>query len=141
MSGAAPLADPLGEIERLNRELASLGTQFSQHKISAEEFEKLSGQLKVRISNAELAAYTKAKTDESIAKKLRAANYLEPNVQQVCYHFINGLRAPIEPEFDADRIPRYFIEPEKGVKLPVDAALLRRLADIGILTSSCSRKS
>ena len=140
MSGAAPSADPLGEIETLNRELASLGTQFSQHKINAEEFEKLSAQLKVRISNAESMAYARAKTDDSTAKKLRAGNYLEPNVQQVCYHFINGPRTPIEPEFDADRIPRYFIEPEKGVKLPVDAAVLRRLADIGILTSSLFEK-
>lgn len=140
MSVTAPSADPLGDIETLTRELASLETLLSQRKIKPEEFEILSNQIKARISNAESAAYTRAKTDESIAKRLRAANFLETKVQQVCYHFINGPRTPLEPLFEADRIPRYYIEPEKGVQLPVEGSLLRRLADIGILKASLFEK-
>jgi len=140
MSATAPSADPLGEIETLTRELTSLETLLSERKISSEEFEILSSQLKARISNAESSAYLRARADESIAKKLRAANYLETKVQQVCYHFINGPKTPLEPMFEADRIPRYFIEPEKGMRLPVDGPLLRRLADIGILRAALFEK-
>jgi hypothetical protein len=140
MSATAPAADPLGEIETLTRELAGLQTLLSQRKISSEEFEILSAQLKARIENAESVAYMRAKTDESIAKKLRADNYLEPTVQQVCYHFVNGPKTPVEPTFEADRIPRYFIEPEKGKRSLVDGSLLRRLADIGILRASLFEK-
>ena len=130
----------MGEIETLTRALASLDTQFSEHKIKQEEYDLLAAQLKARISNAESMAYMRARIDESIAKKLRAANYLESKVQQVCYHFINNHGKLLEPTFEADRIPRYYIEPEKGVKLTVDASLLRRLADIGILKASLFEK-
>jgi len=140
MSVSGPSADPLGEIETLTRELASLETLLSQRKVKPEEFEILSSQLKARISNAESIAYMRAKADESIAKRLRAGNYLETRVQQVCYHFLNGPKTPLEPLFEADRIPRYFIEPEKGMKLSVDGSLLRRLADIGILKASLFEK-
>ena len=140
MPSTAPTVDPLGEIETLTRELASLGTLLSQKKITQEQFDSLSKDLKARISNAESKAYAMAKTDESIAKRLRAGSYIESNVQQVCYHFINGSNKPLEPFFEADRIPRYFIEPESGTRLPVDAALLRRLAGIGILKTSLFEK-
>ncbi|MGA2972691.1 MAG: hypothetical protein ABSE39_08740 [Candidatus Bathyarchaeia archaeon] len=140
MPTTAPSSDPLGEIETLTHELASLNAVFSAKKVTAEEFESLSKQLKARISNAESRAYMMAKTDESIAKRLRAGSYIEPDVQQVCYHFITGSKKTLEPMFEADRIPRYFIEPEKGVKLPVDTALLRRLAGIGILNASLFEK-
>jgi len=140
LSTSAPPADPLGEIETLTRELASLEALLSEHKLTPEEFGTLSGQLKARISNAESIAYMRAKVDESIAKRLRAANYLETPVQQVCYHFISGPKTPLEPEFEADRIPRYYIEPEKGVKLAVDPTLLRRLADIGVLRATMFEK-
>jgi transposase-like protein len=140
MPSTPPTVDPLGEMETLTRELASLETAFSQKKVTQEQFDSLSGQLKARIANAESMAYAMAKTDESIAKKLRAGSYIELGVQQVCYHFVNGPKKPLEPLFEADRIPRYFIEPEKGVRLPVDAALLRRLAGIGILKTSLFEK-
>ena len=140
MPATAPTVDPLGEMETLTRELASLGTLLSQKKITQEQFDSLSKDLKARISNAESTAYAMAKTDESIAKRLRASSYIESNVQQVCYHFINGPNKPLEPSFEADRIPRYFIEPESGVRLSVDAALLRRLAGIGILKTSLFEK-
>jgi len=140
MSVTATSADPLAEVETLTRALTNLETQFSDHKIKQEEYETLSGQLKARISNAQSMAYMRAKTDESIAKRLRASNYLESTVQQVCYHFINGPNRPLEPTFEADRIPRYYIEPEKGVKLVVDASLLRQLADIGVLKATLFEK-
>jgi hypothetical protein len=127
-------------METLSRELASLETAFSQKKVNQEQFDSLSGQLKARIANAESMAYAMAKTDEPTAKKLRTGSYIQLEVQQVCYHFVNGPRNPLEPVFEADRIPRYFIEPEKGVRLPVDATLLRRLAGIGILKTSLFEK-
>jgi uncharacterized protein YbaR (Trm112 family) len=132
--------DPMGEIETLTRELASLETQLAQRKIDKKQFEALSTQLKTRISNAESIAYMRARTDEPVAKRLRAKNYLDPDVQQVCYHFIGGSKQPLEPTFEVDRIPRYFISPEKGVKLPVESTLLRRLENIGILTASLFEK-
>jgi uncharacterized protein YbaR (Trm112 family) len=140
MPATAPSDDPLGEIETLTRELASLEALFSEHKIPKEQFESLSSQLKARISNAESIAYMRARTDETIAKKLRAENYVDSHVQQVCYHFINGPKKPLEPEFEADRIPRYFIEPERAVKVPVESALLQRLAGIGVLRASLFEK-
>ena len=45
MAATAPSADPLGEIETLTRALASLDTQFSEHKIKQEEYELLAAQL------------------------------------------------------------------------------------------------
>jgi hypothetical protein len=140
MPATAPSDDPLGEIETLTRELIRLETLFSDRKIPKEQFDSLSTQLKARISNAESLAYLKARTDETIAKKLRAENYVDPAVQEVCYHFINGSKTPLEPVFEADRIPRYFIEPGKGAKVPVESALLRRLANIGILRASLFEK-
>ena len=140
MPETAPTSDPLGEIETLTRELASLETLHTQQKIPKEEYDTLAVQLKARISNAESVAYLRARTDENIAKKLRSTNYLDPVVQQVCYHFINGSKAPLEPVFEADRIPRYFIEPEKGSKIPADSAILRRLASIGVLRASLFEK-
>lgn len=140
MPSSAPTVDPVDEIETLTRELASLETLLSQKKVNQEQFESLSNQLKARISNAESMAYTMAKTDESIAKRLRARSYIELGVQQVCYHFINDPKQPLEPVFEKDRIPRYFIEPEKAVRLLVDTALLRRLASIGILRTSLFEK-
>jgi len=140
MPSTAPTVDPLGEMETLTRELSSLGTLLSQKKITQEQFDSLSRDLKARISNAESMAYAMAKTDESIAKKLRAGSYIESDVQQVCYHFINSPQKPLEPSFESDRIPRYSIEPEKGISLAVDAALLRRLAGIGILKTSLFEK-
>ena len=140
MPATAPSTDPLGEIETLTRELASLQTLLSERKIPQEQFDSLSIQLKARISNAESIAYMKAKTDESIAKRLRADNYTDSAVQQVCYHFLSGSKKPLEPTFEADRIPRYFIEPEKGAKVAVESAVLQRLANIGILKASLFEK-
>jgi len=139
MAASAPPTDPLSEIETLTRTLASLEAQFSEHKIQQDEYNALSSQLKARISNAESMAYLRAKTDESIASKLRATNYLESKVQQICYHFLNNQKS-LEPTFEADRVPRYYIEPEKGARLGVDSSLLRRLADIGILKASLFEK-
>ncbi len=140
MPSSEPATDPLGEIETLMRELASLETQFSGQKMTREQFESLSKQVKERISNAESMAYAMAKADESIAKRLRARTYSQLVVQQVCNHFIYGSKKPLEPEFGADRVPRYSVELEKGAKLPVDAPLLERLADMRILNASLFEK-
>jgi transposase-like protein len=138
-SREAPI-DPLGEIETLTRQLASLEAQLSGKKISREQFEKSSVELKERISNAESVAYGMARTDESIAKKLRGRAYSQIAAQQVCNHFIYGSKAALEPEFGADHVPRYSIGLEDGAKLPVDMALLDRLADVNVLNAALFEK-
>lgn len=140
MPSREPTSDPLGEIETLTREIASLETQFSNHKLSREQFESMSKQFRERLSNAESMAYTMAKTDESIAKRMRARTYSEIGVQQVCNHFIYGSKKSLEPEFGVDRIPRYSLEAEEGKRLPVDTALLERLANIRLLTATLFEK-
>jgi hypothetical protein len=140
MPSSEPSTDPLGEIETLTRELASLEDEFSERKMSQAQFDSLSKELKERISNAESMAYVMAKTDESVAKRLRARTYSQLAVQQVCNHFIYGSKKPLEPEFSVDRVPRYSVELEKGAKLPVDTAFLQRLADVKILNASLFEK-
>jgi hypothetical protein len=105
-----------------------------------EQFDSLSKGLKERISNAESMAYARAKSDDSVAKRLRDRTYSQLTVQQVCNHFIYGSKKPLEPEFGVDRVPRYSVELEKGAKLPVDTALLQRLADVKILNASLFEK-
>jgi len=140
MPSREPSADPLGEIEMLTREIASLETQFSNHKLSPDQFESMSKELKERISNAESMEYAIEKTDESIAKRMRVRTYSEIGVQQVCNHFIYGSKKSLEPEFGVDRIPRYSLEIEGGRRLPVDTALLERLANIRLLTATLFEK-
>jgi len=140
MPSREPTTDPLGEIETLTREIASLEAQFSNHKLSPDQFESMSKQLKERIIDAESTAYTMAKTDESMAKRMRARNYGQIGVQQVCNHFIYGSKKSLEPEFGLDRVPRYSLEIEEGQRLPVDTALLERLANIRLLTATLFEK-
>lgn len=139
MPSREPAVDPLGEIEALMRELASLETQLSSKKMSQEQYEATSKQLKDRISNAESVAYAMARTNESIAKKLRTRYFSDPIVQQVSNHFLHGSKKPLEPEFGADRIPGYHVEGDGG-KVAVENAALERMADIGILKSSLFEK-
>lgn len=139
MPSSEPANDPLGEIETLMGELASLETQLSNKKINREQYELASKDVQERISNAEAAAYSLARTNESIAKKLRAKSFSDPYVQLVCGHFIHGSKRALEPEFGADRIPRYYAENE-GERIVVDTASLERMVDIGILKSSLFEK-
>jgi transposase-like protein len=139
MPSREPAVDPLGEIETLTRELTSLETQLSGKKMSREQYEATAKQLRERISNAESRAYTMAKTDESIAKRLRAHTFSKIGVQQVCIHFIYGSKKSLEPEFGTDRIPRYSLEIE-GEKVPIDTALLERLANIELLSATLFEK-
>ena len=132
--------DPLGEVETLTRQLASLEAQLSDKKITREHFETSSMELKERISNAESMAYAMAKADEPVAKKLRGRAYSQIAVQQVCNHFIYGSKKYLEPEFGVDRVPRYSLEIEEGQRLPVDTALLERLANIRLLTATLFEK-
>jgi transposase-like protein len=120
------------------RELASLETELVSQKISTQEYETRTQQIHERISNAESLAYSMARTDDAVAKKLRAKNYAHPEVQQVCNHFVYGLKQALQPEFGADRVARYFVEGSAGQ--PLDVALLDRMVDIGILKSSLFEK-
>jgi len=119
-------------------ELASLEAQLVSQKISPKQYETQSKQVQERISNAEALAYSMAKTNDTIAKKLRAKNYANPEVQQVCNHFVYGSKEGLEPEFGADRVPRYFVDRDSGN--PLDVSLLDRMVDIGILKSSLFEK-
>ncbi len=139
MPSSEPANDPIGEIETLMRELASLETQLSARKITRENYETLSKQLTERISNAESVAYALARTNESIAKKLRGKKFNDPAVQQVCDHFIYGSKKQLEPEFGADRVPRYWVTAQQE-RVGLNSALLERMADIGILKSSLFEK-
>jgi transposase-like protein len=107
-------------------------------KISPQEYETLTKQIHERIANAESIAYSMARTNETIGRKLRAKNYALTEVQQVCNHFVYGSKQALQPEFGADRVPKYFVEGSAGS--PLDTALLERMADIGILKSSLFEK-
>jgi len=122
------------------RELASLETQMLSRKISSQQYDTMSKMLRERIANAESLAYSMARGNESIAERLRARNYGLPAVQLACNHFIYGSRRALEPEFGADRVPRYFVETEGEDRIPLDTTLLERLVDIGILKSSLFEK-
>jgi len=133
MAATDSATDPLAEHDNLTSELANLEKQFADRKISKEEFELLSKQLKERISRAESQAYLMARKDEELAKRMRLRNYNDPEVQQVVTHFLRTRGKPLEPEFAADRLPRYPIEPDNGEKLIVERPLLQRMADVGIV--------
>jgi transposase-like protein len=130
--------DPLAEIEALTLELANIETQLMSQKISPQEYETKTKQIQERIANAESIAYSMARTNETIGRKLRAKNYALPEVQQVCNHFVYGSKQPLQPEFGADRVPKYFVEGSAGT--PLDTAVLDRMTDIGILKSSLFEK-
>jgi hypothetical protein len=132
--------DPLKELSNLTSELAALERQLAAHKISAQEFEDLSQQLKERISTAESQAYTIAKKDANVAKKLRVRDYKDPAVQQVCAHFVYGTKKALEPNLGVDRVPKYSVEPEEGQSVAIDRALLQRMADTGILNETLFEK-
>jgi len=130
--------DPLAEIEALTLELANIETQLMSQKISPQEYETKTKQIQERIANAESIAYSMARTNETIGRKLRAKNYALPEVQQVCNHFVYGSKQVLQPEFGADRVPKYFVEGSAGT--PLDTTVLERMTDIGILKSSLFEK-
>jgi hypothetical protein len=139
MPSSEPAVDPVGEIEALMRELASLQTQLSSRKVSQEQYETIASQLRERISNAESVAYAMARTNETIARKLRVKNFSDPVVQQVSNHFLHGSKKPLEPEFGADRVPRYHVEGD-GTRVAVESAALERMVEVGILKSALFEK-
>ncbi len=136
MATAESTADPLTEHDNLTSELANLEKQFAERKLKPEEFEVLSRQLKERILRAESQAYVMARKDDSIAKRLRLRNYNDPAVQQVIEHFLRSNGKTLEPEFGADRLPKYPIQAEAGERVSVDRSLLLRMADVGIVTET-----
>ncbi len=133
-------ADPLAEIEALSSGLASLENKLLRHEITREQYELSSKEMKDRIDAAETLAYSLARLNENIAKRLRARSYGQPDVQQICYHFIYGSKRTLEPEFGPGKVPRYSVEPKIGNKTQVDSGLLKRLADIGILRAMLYEK-
>jgi len=133
MTATESTTDPLVEHDTLISELANLEKQLSGRKVKPEEFELLSRQLKERISRAESQAYSMARKDESIAQRLRMRNYNDPVVQQVISHFLRGGGKLLEPEFGADRFPRYPIETEDGERTTVERPFLQRMADVRIV--------
>jgi predicted RNA-binding Zn-ribbon protein involved in translation (DUF1610 family) len=140
MPAIESLSDPLKELGNLTSELADLERQLADRKISAQEFEDLSQQLRERILTAESQAYTIARKDANVAKKLRVRDYNDPAVQQVCSHFVYGTKRPLEPDLGVDRVPKYSVEPEEGQRVAVDRALLQRMADTGILNETLFEK-
>lgn len=140
MPSSEPAVDPLSEMEELMRELAELETQMSSQKMSRQQHDVTAKGLRERISRAESMAYSVARTNESLAERLRSKNYGLHEVQQVCNHFIYGSKGALDPEFGADRVPRYFVEAEGGDRVPIDTPILERMVDIGILKSSMFEK-
>jgi hypothetical protein len=136
MANPEPANDPLAEHDSLTSELANLEKQFAGRKIKQEDFEVLSKQLKERILKAESQSYGMARKDESMAKKLRLRNYNDPAVQQVIGYYLRSGGGTLEPEFGADRIPRYPVDTDAGDKTMIGQQLLQRLADIGLVTES-----
>lgn len=136
MATSESTSDPLAEHDSLTSELANLEKQFADRKVKHEEFEMLSRQLKDRISRAEAQAYGMARIDESLAKRLRLRNYNDPTVEQVVAYYVRTGGKPLEPEFGADRIPRYPVPTETSDKIMIGQPSLQRMADIGMLTET-----
>jgi hypothetical protein len=128
--------DPLTEHDTLVSEYARLEKQFSDGKLSEQEFGILSKQLKGRIAHAELQAYSMARRNEELARKLRSRIYNEPMAQQVINHFVRTKGQPLDPEFGPDRMPRYPLEDDKGERVLAERSTLQRLADIGTVTET-----
>jgi hypothetical protein len=136
MAAEATANDPIIEHDKLASELANLEKQFADRKVQQKEFELLSKQLKERIQKAESQAYSLAKKDETIASRLRLRNYNDPEIQRIVYHFSRMGGNSLEPEFGADRIPRYPVEGEDGGRVSVERKLLEKMADMGMVTEA-----
>jgi hypothetical protein len=132
MATSASTNDPLTEHDNLTNELAELERRFAEGKLAHDKFEEQAKQLRERIERAQSEAYGLARKDESMAKRLRLRNYNDPEVQQVINHFIRTGGKKLEPEFGADRFPRYPLGKESDVK--VERPLLQRMASVGIVT-------
>ena len=141
MASPESAIDPLTEHDNLINELVNLEKQFAERKVQEKEFQLLSKQLKGRIQRAESQAYNLARTDESIAKRLRSRNFSDPTIQQVINHFLNARGKPLEPSFVPDRIPRYPIKTETGEIVNIERSLLQKMADIGMVTEALYERS
>ena len=141
MTSTESAIDPLTEHDNLTSELANLEKQFAERKVQEKEFQLLSQQLRGRIQRAEMQAYNLARTDESIARKLRSRNFNDPTIRQVISHFLNARGKPLEPSFEPDRIPRYPIKTETGETVNIERSLLQKMADIGMVTEDLYERS
>ena len=136
MSVSESTSDPIAEFDTLSSELASLQRQFSEHKMKQEEFELLSTNLREHITRAEATAYTQARKNELIARKLRLRSYNDPLIQQVLNHLLSAPTQALEPEFGTSRLPEYALKSVAGESLTVDQRILQRMADIRFLTET-----
>lgn len=136
MAASTSTNDPLTEHDNLTNELAELERQFAERKIAQNKFEEQSKQLRDRIQKAESQAYGQARKDESMAKRLRLRIYNDPEVQQIINHFVHTKGKKVEPEFSADRFPRYPIATENEEDVRVERSILERMADVGIVAET-----
>lgn len=141
MASPESAIDPLTEQDNLTSELANLEKRFADRKVQEKEFQLLSKQLTGRIQKAESQAYNLARTDESIARRLRLRNFSDPAIQQVITHFLSTGDKPLEPSFVPDRIPRYPIQTETGEIVNIERSLLQKMADIGMVTEALYERS
>lgn len=136
MPGPETISDPIADLDTLTSELASLQKQFAEHKIKQEEFELLANNLRERISKAEATIYAHARKDEASARKLRLRSYGDQTIQRVLNHLLAAPTQALEPEFGADRLPRYSVGSAGGEHTIVDQRILQRMADIRFVTET-----
>jgi len=132
MASPESVTDPLTEEDNLSKELANLEKQFAEKKVQQKEYELLSKQLTERIQRVESQAYLLAGKDESIARRLRLRNYNDPAVQQITSQFLKTGGQPLQPDFGADRIPRYRVLDT----ILVEQETLQKMRDIGMVTGT-----
>jgi len=136
MSVSESTGNPIDEVDTLSSELASLQRQFAEHKMKQEEFELLSTNLKERMTKAEATAYSQARKNDVIARKLRLRSYNDPIIQQVLTHLLSSPTQALEPEFGASRLPEYVVKSVTGESMTVDQRILQRMADTRFVTET-----
>ena len=120
--------DPITEYDTLTGERARLEKQFSERKVSQEEFGILSKQLEEAYHPAEIQAYRMAgRTDKEIAKRLRLRIYNEPLVQQIIGQLVRTHGKRLEPEFGSDRLPSIRLKQTKARRFLLTALFFNGL--------------
>ena len=140
MSTSESGSDPIAELDALTSELANVQRQFQAGKIKKEAFEPESKNLLERISKVEATAFAVARKNESNARQLRMRSYNDPTVQLVLSHLVGGSIQKLDPEFGVDRLPLYTLKLENGETRPVDREVLKRMADVRLLTETLFEK-
>jgi len=105
-----------------------------------ENFDPQSKNLIDHISKLEATAFALARKNESNARQLRMRSYNDPTVQLVLSHLVDGSIQKLDPEFGADRMPIYSLKLEDGESRTVDREVLKRMADVRLLTETLFEK-